>query len=87
MKTYELWDFGSGNRLGEYPDQGSALAFVENDIEHGRAELWKDGALLALDESDNEETIAEGDALITLARERLAQRERTTYSTRFAPTR
>ncbi len=73
MKTYELWDFGSGNRLGEYPDQASALAFVRDDLRLGKANLWRESALLALDEDDNEETIAEGDALIALARGRSGQ--------------
>lgn len=67
MQTYELWDFASGNRLGEYADRESALIFIKEDIEQGKAHLWHSGALLAFDERDTEELIAEGDALIALA--------------------
>jgi len=67
MKIYELWDFESGNRLGEYPDQVSALAYIKEDIAQGKAHLRRASALLALDEHGEEELVAKGEALIALA--------------------
>ena len=68
MRSYELWDGISGNWMGEYPDIESALAYVRSDVEAGKGYLWRASALIEYDDDDEETVVAEGEALIEMAR-------------------
>ena len=67
---YELWDVETGNCLGVYPDEGSALAEVRAGLRANGAAAWASVGPLRRGAGAEETTaIAEGNALITRAQE------------------
>ncbi|MDP9375955.1 MAG: hypothetical protein M3Q65_26600 [Chloroflexota bacterium] len=64
---YEVWDYETGNCLGAYPDEGTALADVRATIQaHGPAAAASLVLLTAPDDGDGTQ-IAAGAALARLA--------------------
>lgn len=64
---YEVWDYDTGNCIGAYPDQGTALADVRATIQaHGPAASASLVLLTAPDDGDGER-IAAGGELVQLA--------------------
>jgi hypothetical protein len=65
--TYELWETATGNIVGGFGSEAAALAIVRKSVHaHGShyAGTW---ALLAEDDGENVEMIAEGTELIERA--------------------
>ncbi len=59
MAIYELWDLRSGNLVGAYSSEASALAVVREAIQrYGRA--YVEWLALARDEDDETTPLAEG---------------------------
>lgn len=75
MAQYELWDSTTGNLLGVYEDEDSALAMIHASLTKDGSDLWHDVGLLKVgDTEDEDELIAEGEALIDRARPRTQAR-------------
>lgn len=75
MAQYELWDSNTGNLLGVYEDEDSALAMIHASLTADGAGLWRDVGLLKVgDTACEDELIAEGEELIDRARPRTQAR-------------
>ncbi len=61
--AYQLWDLESGNAIAEYASEAETLALVRHtmkEFERATAASWG----LTRTDGDEDETVAEGDALI-----------------------
>ncbi len=65
---YELWDSETGNMIGNYATEDEALDRVRRDLESSGPELVGALALDGPDAAGRKCQIAEGDALLALAR-------------------
>ena len=65
---YELWDLVSGNLLGSYSSESEALAWVGRYLEDEGPAYVHDLALDGPDATGQRRQIAEGVALVELAR-------------------
>lgn len=70
--SYELWDFETGNAVGEYEDEADALAVVRENVRTHGPSVVQGIALLAVHEDGESQVVAQGEALLQLIRERSA---------------
>lgn len=67
MAHYKVWDSDSGNLLGVYPNEDSALAMIYAGVVEDGPSLWQRVGLLKMGDSEGEDQlIAEGEAPIAL---------------------
>jgi hypothetical protein len=68
MKTYELWDGGTGNQIGLYESEREALRDVARDVEEYGASSYATVGLLERHGDLDGQLLAEGDALVARAK-------------------
>ena len=67
--SYELWDLESGNLIGSYPDEATALAQVREGVSSDGTDLWREVGMLRIGERPEDAArVAVGDELLALAR-------------------
>ncbi len=69
---YEIWEAGSGNRVGAWASVDAALTLVLRSVEqHGPH--YADSLMLAREDDEGDtEVLAEGQELVKMARQALA---------------
>ena len=70
--TYELWDFETGNALGEYERKSEALATVRENVRAHGPSVVQGIALLAVDSTGESRMVAQGEDLLRIVLERAA---------------
>ncbi len=68
MRTYELWDHETGNRIGAYPSELAALQDVARDVAEYGDESYTTVGLVASGGDQPSQVIAEGSVLAIKAR-------------------
>ncbi len=70
--SYTLWDFETGNAIGEYIDEAAALAVVRENIRTHGPSVVHGVALLTTDQGGDSHLIAQGAALLQRLEQRTA---------------
>lgn len=70
--SFELWDFETGNALGEYEREADALAVVRDNIRSHGPSVVQGVALLACDARGESRVVAQGENLLQLVLQRTA---------------
>lgn len=68
--AFELWDFETGNALGEYDREADALAVIRDNVRSHGPSVVHGVALLARDPGGESRIVAQGEALLQLVDER-----------------
>jgi len=70
--SYTLWEFETGNAIGEYNDEAEALAVVRENIRTHGPSVVHGVALLSIDPGGDSHLIAQGEALLQRLEQRTA---------------